>query len=329
VYALSPGGGLYLFATDIPYVGFSAAPMIGAAPLTVSFTTENALGVSAWAWDLGDGDSAFVADPVHVFERGLYTVSVAASNAVGGTDRQVRERFITALAETVLVVDTVFPGNTRGSWEISLSNSVPLTQLILPVHLSGVPEYVWLDSVSVTGTRLEPFELRHLLFDNRFNGELVMRYNPSMGGGTAPLPPGSGLVARVHFTLAPDVPEGTVLRLSVAGPVGGDWLTGATWSTSFAIVPDSAVVTVGAAVCVCPCHADPECDGVVNVLDVVRLADVAFRNAAPVFDPECIHSARTDVDCNGATDVLDVVTVVAVAFRNADPEDLLCEPCPL
>ena len=39
--------------------------------------------------------------------------------------------------------------------------------------------------------------------------------------------------------------------------------------------------------CHCPCHADPQCDGVTNVLDVVHSVNVAFRSSPPVFDGNC------------------------------------------
>jgi hypothetical protein len=78
--------------------------------------------------------------------------------------------------------------------------------------------------------------------------------------------------------------------------------------------------------CICPCHADPQCDGNSDVLDVVAAVDVAFRSGLPSTDPECPNE-QTDVDCSGATDVLDVVRFVNVAFRNADPGTEFCDPC--
>lgn len=78
--------------------------------------------------------------------------------------------------------------------------------------------------------------------------------------------------------------------------------------------------------CSCPCHADPECDAMTNVLDVVRAVRVAFRGGAPVFDPSCPYE-RTDVNCSGFTDVIDVVKFVNVAFRGGSPILQFCHPC--
>lgn len=78
----------------------------------------------------------------------------------------------------------------------------------------------------------------------------------------------------------------------------------------------------------CACHADPQCDSVISdVQDVVVTISVAFRGQAPVADVDCGWE-RTDVDCSGATDVLDVVHVIAVAFRNANVGAEYCDPCP-
>ncbi|HUU45174.1 MAG TPA: hypothetical protein VM118_05515, partial [Acidobacteriota bacterium] len=79
-------------------------------------------------------------------------------------------------------------------------------------------------------------------------------------------------------------------------------------------------------ICHCPCHADPACDGAINVLDVVHAVDVAFRGSTAAFDENCPFE-QTDVDCTGFTNVLDVVHFVNVAFRGGDSETEFCDPC--
>lgn len=72
---------------------------------------------------------------------------------------------------------------------------------------------------------------------------------------------------------------------------------------------------------------DPVTDGVIDVLDVVRSVDYAFRGQMPEFDSTCAGILRggTDVNCDSFTTVLDVVSVINVAFRNAT--DDFCRPC--
>jgi len=77
----------------------------------------------------------------------------------------------------------------------------------------------------------------------------------------------------------------------------------------------------------CVCHADPVCDGVINVFDVVAVVNEAFRNGAPLLDPGCPHISRSDSDCDCVVNVFDVVRAVDVAFRNGDAEALFCKAC--
>jgi len=85
-------------------------------------------------------------------------------------------------------------------------------------------------------------------------------------------------------------------------------------------------ITVAPPACLCPCVGDPQCDSVANVQDVVQTVNVAFRAAAPVFDPQCPRQ-RTDVNCDQVTTVVDVVKTINVAFRGASRLTEFCNPC--
>ncbi len=67
----------------------------------------------------------------------------------------------------------------------------------------------------------------------------------------------------------------------------------------------------------------------IDVLDVVYTLYVAFRGQSSIPDtsPVCPVNA-TDVDCNGHSDVIDVIKMIDVAFRSADPASVFCDPCP-
>jgi len=78
--------------------------------------------------------------------------------------------------------------------------------------------------------------------------------------------------------------------------------------------------------CKCVSHGDPVVNGVVDVLDVVKTVDIAFRSGPPSQSPSCLFE-NTDVNCSGATEVFDVVKFVDVAFRSANPTAVFCNPC--
>lgn len=85
------------------------------------------------------------------------------------------------------------------------------------------------------------------------------------------------------------------------------------------------VIEIG---CECDCHADPVCDSVHNVLDLVAIVGVAFQGADPIPDPNgfCPYET-TDVNCDDVTDVLDVGLMNLVVNYGANPDSTFCDPC--
>jgi hypothetical protein len=99
--------------------------------------------------------------------------------------------------------------------------------------------------------------------------------------------------------------------------------------TDGVLADTSSVVVTVANGCQCPCHGDPDCNGIISVIDVVSAVNVAFRAQSAIIDPDCFPApgGRTDNDCSGATNVVDVVRFIDKAFRNQNPT--FCDPCAL
>lgn len=104
-------------------------------------------------------------------------------------------------------------------------------------------------------------------------------------------------------------------------------LVGCGGDTAYAPTFTKGVITVLSSACDCPCAADPQCDGVFDVVDVTSIINAAFRAGSTPSDSGC-DFFRQDVDCSGAVNVIDVVTSVGVAFRGGNPESELCDGCP-
>ena len=80
--------------------------------------------------------------------------------------------------------------------------------------------------------------------------------------------------------------------------------------------------------CACDCHADPYCDTVHNVLDVVKISQVVNQSYPEPDDPNpCCPYHTTDVDCDDDTDQTDLDKMAAVVFYAADPDTTFCHPC--
>lgn len=83
--------------------------------------------------------------------------------------------------------------------------------------------------------------------------------------------------------------------------------------------------TVGA--CDCPFIGDLDTNSQIDVLDVVAMINVAFRNGVfPPGDPYCPNWTRAEMNCDGQIDILDVVAIINTAFRNTESR---CNPCDL
>jgi hypothetical protein len=64
------------------------------------------------------------------------------------------------------------------------------------------------------------------------------------------------------------------------------------------------------------------------VLDVVQTINIAFRGAASIPDPaiECTCQPP-DVNCDGIINILDVMTMIDVAFRGMQFPKVSCNGC--
>ncbi len=77
-----------------PVAAFSATPLEGTAPLTVSFTDQSTNNPTSLEWDFGDGHGSTEQNPEHIYqEGGNYTVSLAVYNS-GGSDIEIKSNYI-------------------------------------------------------------------------------------------------------------------------------------------------------------------------------------------------------------------------------------------
>lgn len=101
--AANPGGSdtetkaNYITVTaPAPEAEFSAAPTVGSAPLTVSFTDLSSNSPTSWSWAFGDGGASARQNPGHEYLGvGSYTVSLSVSSA-GGSDTETKVDYIVA-----------------------------------------------------------------------------------------------------------------------------------------------------------------------------------------------------------------------------------------
>jgi len=74
---------------------FGADPIMGFAPLTVSFSNQSRGNITSWEWAFGDGNSSSTEpSPTHSYSNtGTYTVSLTVSGP-GGDDMETRTQYV-------------------------------------------------------------------------------------------------------------------------------------------------------------------------------------------------------------------------------------------
>ncbi len=77
-----------------PVAAFTANPVYGIAPLTVTFIDASANSPTSWLWDFGDGTTSTYRNATHTYgSNGTYTVDLTATNSFG-TDNLTRNGFV-------------------------------------------------------------------------------------------------------------------------------------------------------------------------------------------------------------------------------------------
>lgn len=133
-----------LQATTPPTVTFSANPLTGTVPLTVSFSNTTGSGAT-YIWNFGDGLTSTLINPTHAYtQAGVYTVSLTAVGA-GGPATLTKTNYITASPAGVMVDFSAFP----------LSGPMPLLVQFLN-NTSGASSYAWSFGDGITSTLPSP-----------------------------------------------------------------------------------------------------------------------------------------------------------------------------
>ncbi len=288
-------------------VNFTTDTTLGWVPFDVSFTATSGLEVDTWAWDFGDGDSAFVQSPVHTYEiPGWYTVKVEV-DAEGEIRSREKPNYIKALADSLIPTKAAGMRNATVEIPVYARNSVPIRIIEIPVEYSGDLD-VTLDSFSTAGCRTEYFENQSYIHFNPSGKQYTIRFVSSFSGAAPDLSPGEGDIVKLYFTLAGSATYGDTTVVDLGGYGGYS----PTFSSLFATYQPR--VTPGA---ISVYLARGDVDGItgINISDVTYLVDYLF-NGGPL--PLPVLEAG-DVNCEDGTNIGDLTYLVDYLFRGGPP----------
>ncbi len=290
------------------------APLIGHTPLTIQFTDQTPGTPTGWSWDFGDGGGSTDQSPEHTYNTpGIYDVRLDATHAAG----EGRKRHQSAV---VIQADTTFfvngkncpsPGK-RVRVEIHITNALELHSLELPLKYQGPADLVLLDTSLAeifADSRVEYFEVLDKPFSSSNNKFAVFRMTADNGGGSPPLPPGSGLLMTLNFEMEDPVPGDTLSTIDTFTVLNFSYH--ATTKNDIEYRPEWSV---GGVDMLSYCRGDFDLNGAVNSSDITQMVAHVFKGGPASPDPWTM-----DVDLSGDVTSADIIFLVNYVFKGGSP----------
>ena len=290
---------------------------VGWVPHSVNFTIESIYEVDSLVVGYGDGSFGAIPQSLHTYTtNGSFDVSVDLY--ANDTAHSIsKTRFVAAIADTIYA-DTGMaqPGNSS-YLNIYGNNSIPIDEIIIPVEYSSGLSYT-IDSLVTTGTRTEFFEVNSVINLDLFNKRLTYKLRTSVSGSVPALEPGSGVIAKLFFTINGSATYGQSALISLDGyktyfcQYTGDLLQ---YQTG---IINSGLITVASCCVGLRGNVNNDPGDNIDISDLVYLVDFMFTSG-PV--PSCLEEA----DINGASpiDISDLVAIVDFMFTGG-PAPVSC-----
>jgi serine protease AprX len=294
------GWGILNLAAALKWgANLTAVNRIGQAPMTVTFADSSYVPTANWIWSFGDGDSAFVQNPTHVYDTpGAFTVTFRASSS-GWTILDTAVNYVVALGDTLTYPQDTVAAGEEAVCVVTLNNSQTLNTLDIPLDFSeGM--LLTLDSFSTAGTRTAGFSAS-MIAQSTGGDKVVIRLT---NAGT-PLAPGNGPVLKFYLSTDPYAQAGMNTLLDTATVSGNSLKLFGTALTYVPVVHGGAVVIGGAM------RGDANGDGKYNVGDAVYIVTYVFRSGPA---PATVEAGDANSDLS--IDVGDAVYLVNYIFRN-------------
>lgn len=117
----------------IPVADFTATPLSGNRPLTVTFTDTSTNSPTSWLWNFGDNTTSTSRNPSHTYSNGgTFTVSLRATNS-SGSNTMIKTNYITVSSLLPVVAFTGTP----------LSGNRPLTVRFTDNSTNSPNRWIW------------------------------------------------------------------------------------------------------------------------------------------------------------------------------------------
>jgi RHS repeat-associated protein/uncharacterized repeat protein (TIGR01451 family) len=139
----------YITVCEVISAGFSAVPLVGTLPLTVTFTNSST-NATQYTWHFGDGMTSSEISPTHTYAGpGVYTVTLVAGNGVV-SDTLTRTNYINVY-EAVQALFSAQPLVGSAPLTVTFTNSSTTASEFQWYHGDGTS---WFETRSITDTTI-------------------------------------------------------------------------------------------------------------------------------------------------------------------------------
>ncbi len=215
------------------------------------------------------------------------------------------------LADTLKAADVATDPGEEIAVNISIINDVSAKGFILPINWTG-PYGMILDSVSTQGLRTSYFEEINFLGYDDANSRIAVQMKTSSFGTAPDLPPGSGPVLRVHFTV-PSSASGDSNQVRLAPYIAPNTLYPSIMTECFTLrVPtEDGAVTLGPTGCCVNLrgNVDGSPNDAIDISDLSALISYLIDIGGSTVLP-CPDEANVNGSADGAIDISDLSLLI-------------------
>jgi PKD repeat protein len=301
--------------TSLGIARFTSSETDGQVPHAVTFSDQSPHQPSDWLWEFGDGGSSSGQNPMHTYiDPGLYSVTLTVQDT-NGTGVEKLNRYVWAQADSLgFSTEVVSPGETARI-AVFYANTVPVSEIRLSFTMPNdheiLPYYLITE-----GTRSSGFHSVNFTGYSGAGKKYAVTMLASSPTGSKVLAPGSGTLLYIDIPIEGDVPEGTVVSV--------DTLTWSSYSNRFTTVVgeyvpeayDGGAMSIGACCDGFTGNVDGSLDGLVDVSDILYLANTVFLGGPAV---ACRAAGNVDGDPACVLDVSDILWLASAVFLGGAP----------
>ncbi|MEA3296624.1 MAG: C10 family peptidase [candidate division Zixibacteria bacterium] len=292
-------------------ISFTVDTTVDWLPIEVQFTGSSDLEVDSWTYDFGDGDSAFIQSPTHIFDTpGRFDVTLEIQ--AGEINRSIeRPKLIIAIADTIAAPDVGVAPDSSVEVVIYARNSAPVTEMRIPVVFYGDVNLT-LDTFMTEGCRTDYFEIVQQIHLNP-GYQATFKLQCTNSASAPELAPGVGPILKLLFSAPAQAVPGQSNPLDLSGYSSFQPMF---YGSVIDYQPDINSGTILCASCCTGIRGNVDGDELdeITISDLIYLINYMFNEG-----PELTCWKEADVNASLEIEISDLIHLVNYMFNEGYP----------